>query len=78
MAKPEPGLHQGMEFLNDALQGMLAGSEHFSADSFAALVLERMMADGVLELKPGCTKEQTAAMFASAFRNLNLKLPANS
>jgi hypothetical protein len=75
MAQAEPGVHQSMEFLNDALQGMLAGSGQFSAESFALIVLDRMIADGVLELNPGCTREKTAAMLVSAFGNLKVKLP---
>ena len=77
MSKAEPGINAGMEFFSDTLQQIMASSERLSAESLAVVILEKMIADGVLELQPGCTKEKTAAMFTGAFRNLKLKIPAN-
>jgi hypothetical protein len=76
MAETESGVNDGMAFLNDTLAGMMAGMENFTPEIFTANLLEKMIADGYLELKPGCTREETAALFASGLKNLKLKLPA--
>ena len=77
MSTVESGLNNGAAFLNNAYAEILAGMGKLSTEDFAARLLEKLIADGFLELKPGCTKEQTANIFASAFNMLKLKLPAN-
>jgi hypothetical protein len=76
MSKAQPGPSDSMAFLNDTLTAMMAGMENFTTERFMIDLLEKMLIEGYLELKPGCTKEATAAMFAGGLKNLKLKLPA--
>lgn len=78
MSKAEPGSNDGNAFLNKTVMEFMAGMSQLSIDDFAARLLEKMIAEGYLELKPGCSQKQTAGMFASAFKTIKLKMPAAS
>ena len=77
MSKPEPGPNDGSAFLNNTMMQFMAGMSQLSIDDFAARLLEKMIAEGYLELQPGCSQKQSAGMFASAFKTIKLKMPAS-
>jgi hypothetical protein len=78
MSKIESGQKEGVAYLNDRLAEMMAAMEHISPQDFVGRLLDKLMADGFVELKPGCSKEKTASAFAAAFKNLKVKIPAGS
>lgn len=78
MSKVEPGPNEGAAFLNGAFSNMMAGMAHISADDFAVRMIEKLIADGLLEMKPGYTKEQAASMFTAAFKTLKINMPSVS
>lgn len=75
MSKVEPGLNDGAAFLNNAFAGILSETGQLSVEDFAARMLEKLIADGFLEMKPGCNMEQAAGMFAAAFKTIKVKMP---
>jgi hypothetical protein len=77
MSKVEFGPDDGAAFISNAFTEILAGMGHVSPENFAGRLLEKLIADGFLELKPGCTKEETAGIFAAAFKTIKLKMPAS-
>jgi hypothetical protein len=78
MSKVEPGPNDGAAFLNGAFSNIMAGMAHVSPDDFAVRMIEKLIADGLLEMKPGYTKEQAASMFTAAFKTLKVKIPSMS
>jgi hypothetical protein len=77
MSKDEFGPDDSAAFIRNTFTEMLSGMGHVSAENFAGGLLEKLIADGFLELNPGCTKEETAGIFAAAFKTIKLKMPAN-
>ena len=78
MSKVESGPNDGAEFLSDSFAQLMAGLSHVSPEDFTSRLLEKLIADGNLELKPGYSREQAAGMFAAAFKTIKIKLPAVS
>jgi hypothetical protein len=78
MSPGKAGQNEGVAYLNKRLEEMMTALAAASPDDFIVRLLEKLIADGFLELKPGSTKAQTALMFAAAFKNLKLKMPAGS
>jgi hypothetical protein len=77
MPKAEPGPNDGSAFLNKTLIEFMAGMSQLPVDDFVGRLLEKLIAEGYLELKPGCSQKQAAEMFASAFKTIKLKMPAS-
>jgi hypothetical protein len=78
MSPGEAGQNEGVAYLNSRLEEMMTGLAKSSPEDFIVRLLEKLIADGYIELKPGCSKDQTAHTFAAAFKNLKLKMPAGS
>ena len=76
MSKVEFGPNDTAAFLSDALKEILEGIGQLSPENFAGRLLEKLIADGLVEMNPGCNKEQAAGMFAAAFKTVKLKLPS--
>jgi hypothetical protein len=76
MSKVEFGPNDGAAFISNTFTEILAGMSQLSVDDLAARLLEKLIAEGYLELKPGCSQKQTAGMFAAAFKTIKLKMPA--
>ncbi|MDB5759520.1 MAG: hypothetical protein JWM30_2809 [Burkholderia sp.] len=78
MSKVEPGPNAGAAFISDSFTEIMAVLGQVSPEDFTGRMLEKLIADGLLELKPGCSKEQAAGMFTAAFKTIKIKMPATS
>lgn len=78
MSKVESGQSESAVYVNDRLEEMAAALGQVPPEEFVARLLDKLVADGFMELKPGCTREQTAGLFSAALKNLKFKLPAGS
>jgi hypothetical protein len=76
MSKVEFDPNGGAEYISSAFTEILAGLGQLSPEIFAGRLLEKLIADGFVEMNPGCNKEQAAGMFAAAFRTVKLKIPS--
>lgn len=76
MSKVEFDLNDGAEYISSAFAEILAGIGQMSPENFAGRLLEKLIADGFVEMNPGCNKEQAAGMFAAAFRTIKVKIPS--
>ena len=77
MSKVEFNPNDGAAFISNTFTEILAGMGHVSPENFAVRLLEKLIADGFVEMNTGCNKEQAAGMFAAAFKTVKLKMPAN-
>lgn len=78
MSKVGSEQSEGLAYMNERLEEMVAALGQVSPDEFVVRLLEKLIDDGFMELKPGCSKAQTAALFSAAIKNLKLKLPAGA
>lgn len=76
MSKVEFGPNDGAEYISSAFAEILAGIGQMSPENFAGRLLEKLIADGFVEMNPGCNKEQAAGMFAAAFKTIKVKIPS--
>ena len=76
MSKVEFDPNDGAEYISSAFAEILAGIGQMSPENFAGRLLEKLIADGFVEMNPGCNKEQAAGMFAAAFRTIKVKIPS--